>query len=235
MSHIKRLTKEIANYTKTFKTISISDTEQIIVIEEDGAYLYVNNFDITSLKALVIGPKDTSYEDGFYVFDIKIPDTYPFEPPSVKHLTTDGRVRMNPNLYEGGKVCLSILGTWSGPAWSSLMNISVVLNYLRMIMNEDPLRNEPGYSDPDKNKDKAAEYNQYVAHENMRYAILEVHHVNKFPVFRIIIDDLFEKKKEKFITKVTKNSESIPKKKLTTTYGHTLNIDWIQILSKFSS
>jgi hypothetical protein len=30
-------------------------------------------------------------------------------------VTTDnGRVRFNPNLYANGKVCLSILGTWSG-------------------------------------------------------------------------------------------------------------------------
>lgn len=24
---------------------------------------------------------------------------------------------MNPNLYADGKVCLSLLGTWSGPGW----------------------------------------------------------------------------------------------------------------------
>ena len=26
-----------------------------------------------------------------------------------------GKVRFNPNLYNDGKVCLSILGTWAGP------------------------------------------------------------------------------------------------------------------------
>lgn len=36
----------------------------------------------------------------------------------VKFLTTGGGcVRFNPNLYVCGKVCLSLLGTWSGPAW----------------------------------------------------------------------------------------------------------------------
>jgi hypothetical protein len=35
--------------------------------------------------------------------------------PFCYSLTTGGgRCRFNPNLYAGGKVCLSILGTWSG-------------------------------------------------------------------------------------------------------------------------
>lgn len=35
-----------------------------------------------------------------------------------KFLTTGGgSVRFNPNLYNCGKVCLSLLGTWSGPSW----------------------------------------------------------------------------------------------------------------------
>ena len=30
-------------------------------------------------------------------------------------MTTGGnKVRFNPNLYDSGKVCLSLLGTWSG-------------------------------------------------------------------------------------------------------------------------
>lgn len=35
-----------------------------------------------------------------------------------KFLTTgSGSVRFNPNLYQCGKVCLSLLGTWQGPSW----------------------------------------------------------------------------------------------------------------------
>jgi hypothetical protein len=36
----------------------------------------------------------------------------------VHFLTTGGgSVRFNPNLYNGGDVCLSLLGTWPGPGW----------------------------------------------------------------------------------------------------------------------
>ena len=67
---------------------------------------------------LLIGPLDTPYEGGFFFFMLAFPDDYPFSPPQVKILNTGGgTVRFNPNLYANGKVCLSILGTWSGPSW----------------------------------------------------------------------------------------------------------------------
>lgn len=45
--------------------------------------------------------------------------------------TGQGTVRFNPNLYQDGKVCLSVLGTWHGhasekwnPSESSLYQVS---------------------------------------------------------------------------------------------------------------
>jgi len=67
---------------------------------------------------LIIGPADTPYANGCFLFDIFLPTNYPSAPPTVHFLTTGGgRIRFNPNLYECGKVCLSLLGTWSGPSW----------------------------------------------------------------------------------------------------------------------
>ncbi len=43
--------------------------------------------------------------------------------PQVQSLTTGGgKVRFNPNLYDDGKVCLSLLGTWHGPSWDPAMS-----------------------------------------------------------------------------------------------------------------
>lgn len=52
----------------------------------------------------------------------------------VHFLTTGaGRVRFNPNLYACGKVCLSLLGTWTGPSWvpgtSTLLQVRQSLFY----------------------------------------------------------------------------------------------------------
>lgn len=54
------------------------------------------------IKALIVGPEDTPYENGMFEFDILLPLTYPQSPPQVKLVTTGlGRVRFNPNLYAG--------------------------------------------------------------------------------------------------------------------------------------
>ena len=56
------------------------------------------------LKALIIGPADTPYENGLFEFDILCPTNYPLNPPLVILRTTGGgRVSFNPNLYADGK------------------------------------------------------------------------------------------------------------------------------------
>jgi baculoviral IAP repeat-containing protein 6 len=51
-------------------------------------------------------------------------------------------------MYREGKVCLSLLGTWSqGDKWTSVQTLgSVLLSILGMVLNDQPLRNEPCFS-----------------------------------------------------------------------------------------
>eukprot|EP01018_Ginkgo_biloba_P006583 Gb_38530 [translate_table: standard] len=100
------------------------------------------------LKALIVGPKDTPYQNGIFIFDLCLPPDYPHQPPRVHFLTTGGgTVRFNPNLYANGTVCLSLLGTWSGPGWrpgeSTLLEVLVSLQ--SFIFVKDPFYNEPGF------------------------------------------------------------------------------------------
>ena len=71
----------------------------------------VTNQDL--LSVLVEGPARTPYEDGLFLFDVQLPNDYPSSPP-VFHYVSHCSDRLNPNLYEDGKVCVSLLGTWSG-------------------------------------------------------------------------------------------------------------------------
>ena len=59
-------------------------------------------------------------------------------------------MRFNPNLYNDGKVCLSVLNTWPGraeeqwnPQTSSLLQVLVSIQSL--ILVQEPYFNEPGY------------------------------------------------------------------------------------------
>lgn len=114
---------------------------------EYGSSIFVRAVEsrLDLLRVLIIGPEDTPYANGCFLFDVFLND-YPQKPPKVQFLTTGGgRVRFNPNLYSNGKVCLSLLGTWDGPGWipgeSTLLQVLVSLQSL--IFVAEPYYNEP--------------------------------------------------------------------------------------------
>lgn len=87
------------------------------------------------LSAIIEGTTDTPYEDGLFCFDLQFPASYPAVPPLV-HYRSYG-YRINPNLYENGRVCLSILNTWTGgvterwnPHTSSILQVLVSIQVL---------------------------------------------------------------------------------------------------------
>ncbi|KAK9249076.1 ubiquitin-conjugating enzyme/RWD-like protein [Lipomyces tetrasporus] len=148
---------------------------------DQAIYVSYNEDDITNVRALIMGPPDTPYEYGFFEFNMQFPRDYPTSPPKVNAITTNGgRTRFNPNIYAGGKVCLSILGTWRGEAgeqWSSAQGIESVLLSIQSLMSANPFENEPGYeAGGQKEKSYKAEQEQYcqkIQHETFRISILQ--------------------------------------------------------------
>lgn len=55
------------------------------------------------MKLLIIGPPNTVYCHSYFIFDIKLPQNYPQEPPKV-FFHSQG-LKVHPNLYIEGKVC----------------------------------------------------------------------------------------------------------------------------------
>ncbi|GKV15950.1 hypothetical protein SLEP1_g26672 [Rubroshorea leprosula] len=101
------------------------------------------------LRAVIIGAEGTPYHDGLFFFDVFFPASYPKAPPNVYYHS--GGLRLNPNLYNCGKVCLSLLNTWSGdknekwiPGTSTMLQVLVSIQAL--ILNQKPYFNEPGYA-----------------------------------------------------------------------------------------
>ena len=162
MSMIKRIKKE----EKCLKALSES-SETIFAYPCDPS-----ESPPTSYYVLIFGPEDTPYENGYFYFHVKLPDSFPMEPPKVKFLTQGNNVRFNPNLYVNGKVCLSVIGTWAGPGWSPANTVVSVLQIIQgMVMNENPLVNEPGFETAAKYK--LSVYNEIVRYESFRTALLE--------------------------------------------------------------
>lgn len=138
-----------------------------------GIYVSHEENDLTKFHAIVVGPSGTPYEGGFFQFFMKCPANYPMQPPLVRLMTTDaGRVQFNPNLYSCGKVCLSILGTWPGPAWSPAQSVSSVMISIQSLLNEEPYYNEPGFENT-MSPDESKSYNDKLQHETIRVAVCD--------------------------------------------------------------
>lgn len=140
----------------------------------DGIYHYFREDDVTEAWFMIIGPPGTPYENGFYFFHFKFPSNYPFEPPHVTFCTKDSKMRFNPNLYVDGKVCLSIINTWSGPGWTSCMSARTIVLALRALVlgTANPLQNEPGFEHCITQETK--DYNNIILHENFRVSVCKM-------------------------------------------------------------
>ena len=117
------------------------------------AGVYVRTFEsrLDLLRVLILGPLDTPYEYAPFVIDLWMDPSFPHEPPrAFFHSWTDGSGPVNPNLYEDGKICLSLLGTWPGDGhndtWSEKSTIlQIIVSLLGLVLVKDPYYNEAGY------------------------------------------------------------------------------------------
>lgn len=103
---------------------------------------------IDLLRAVIVGAAGTPYHDGLFFFDLAFPPDYPNSPPQV-HFRSYG-MRLNPNLYANGRVCLSLLNTWAGKKsekWNPCEStvLQVLLSIQALVLNEKPYFNEPGH------------------------------------------------------------------------------------------
>lgn len=107
---------------------------------------YEDRMDLMSV--MMIGPKRTPYQNALFFFDFQMGCDYPKRPPSC-HYISYCTERLNPNLYEEGKVCVSLLGTWSGrdtEVWTPRSTmLQVLVSIQGLILVDEPYFNEAGY------------------------------------------------------------------------------------------
>lgn len=204
------LIKSMSSYNLTaVKRIShelSSLEENLPVRSETSIFVRVCDDQFGYVRALITGPENTPYESGCYLFDIIFPTNYPENPPKVTFLTTgNGSVRFNPNLYENGKVCLSLLGTWSGEQWDKRTStlLQVLLSIQSLIFVEEPYFNEPGYQaqiGTTEGKVNSESYNKGVLKNNLTWGILN-NLKNPCYTFKSAIEKHFYYKKTLIINK----------------------------------
>ena len=136
---------------------------------DSGIYYEGDDSNILKGHGCVFGPSDTPYEDCPMLYEFDIPGTYPFDPPKVEFKTYDGITRFHPNMYVAGKCCLSILHTWDGPKWASTLRLSTVLVTLQSLMDNDPIKHEPGYANP--TPEMAVGYRDFIEISCIRYIL----------------------------------------------------------------
>ncbi|KAK3113648.1 hypothetical protein LTR53_008861 [Teratosphaeriaceae sp. CCFEE 6253] len=159
---IARITREIAQVQKN------TDLSLAVAVRDS---------DVRHIRALIVGPPETPYEYGFFELDVKMPKDYPIKSPHVRAITTNGgRTRFNPNMYNEGKVCLSILGTWRGnpgEEWSSAQGLESVLLSIQSLMSSNPYENEPGHETAKKDEPNPKAYVEKIRHETLRIAVIQ--------------------------------------------------------------
>ncbi|KAK6742185.1 hypothetical protein RB195_009822 [Necator americanus] len=139
-------------------------------------HAFANRLNI--IHVLIMGPSGTPFDSTPFYFTIKLPNDYPEKPPEVTYVAYS-QEQLNPNLYQNGKVCTSLLGTWSGqgvetwnPSTSNLLQ--VLLSIQALILVPEPYYNEAGYESRKQQSemaDRSKRYNETATINSLEYLL----------------------------------------------------------------
>jgi baculoviral IAP repeat-containing protein 6 len=206
-NRIKRLAQEFATL-KNSLPLSFSSS----------VFVRYDNSRIDVMKFLITGPAGTPYENGCFVFDAYFPVEYPNVPPKV-FLETTGRntVRFNPNLYNCGRVCLSLLNTWAGrpeEMWNAKTStfLQVLVSIQSLILIDEPYYNEPGAEllrETTEGTKASNRYSKELYPKTIQWAMIEQIR-NPAPCFKDVIQKHFELKRDDILKQVDRWTKDVP-------------------------
>jgi ubiquitin-protein ligase len=167
-------TEKLYRLRKEFNIIKKSISNN----KDASVFFRIEKDNISKMKFMISGPINTPYAYGLYIFDMTIPNTFPNTPPLVNFRNNGGK-RFNPNLYKCGKVCLSLLGTWSGDKgekWNAVTStfFQIIISIQSLILVEEPYFNEPGHErfiNQAIGKEKSEKYNEETRLFNLDHTI----------------------------------------------------------------
>ena len=198
------------NYKYCFKRLSseIPTLSESLPIDYNASIcVVIDKVQPNKQQYLITGPIDTPYQNGCFIFDAFMSSDFPKTPPDFWFKNTGGN-RFSPNLYDSGKVCISILNTYIGPSpdkselWipkeSTLYQ--VVISILGQILIEEPYFCEPGYEssiNTKYGKEASIKYNFNIRLYTMQSAIRDfLVDPNIYFQFKDIVIEHFKLKKD---------------------------------------
>ncbi|XP_072390491.1 dual E2 ubiquitin-conjugating enzyme/E3 ubiquitin-protein ligase BIRC6 [Diabrotica undecimpunctata] len=200
-TRVKRIAQEAVTLSSS---LPLSYSSSVFVRYDNS------RFDV--MKVLITGPADTPYANGCFELDVFFPHDYPLSPMMINLETTGHHtVRFNPNLYNDGKVCLSVLNTWHGrpeEKWNAQTSsfLQVLVSIQSLILVPEPYFNEPGYErarGTPAGTASSKHYNLNICQATVRWAMLE-QILNPCPCFKEIIQAHFYIKRYEILAQVEK-------------------------------
>lgn len=190
---MKRLAREYASFKNSLP-----------VFFESSVFVRIDSTDNRNIKVLITGPDNTPYDSGCFIFDASSGNDYPSNTPKMIFLNHGGK-RFNPNLYDNGKVCLTLLGTWRGHAsenWNPLTSTlqQLFVSVQSQILVPEPFYNEPGYETGYNTKEGKETSRQYTNERRMytlNHAMYDlIVNPKLYPEFTDVIVNHFKLKKK---------------------------------------
>ena len=110
----------------------IKEYTQLCENKVDGIEVnLVSKDDYMIWNAKIQGPKDTPFENGTFELLIRFNESYPIKPPAIQFLTP----MFHPNIYNDGKICVSILQN----DWSPIQNVrTILISIMSLLMDPNP-------------------------------------------------------------------------------------------------
>eukprot|EP00730_Choanoeca_flexa_P003452 TRINITY_DN11416_c3_g2_i2.p1 TRINITY_DN11416_c3_g2~~TRINITY_DN11416_c3_g2_i2.p1 ORF type:complete len:235 (+),score=37.03 TRINITY_DN11416_c3_g2_i2:234-938(+) len=152
MAAVKKLQQELKSFTKD---------------PLDGVNVEIDDGNLFLWKVTMFGPPDSIFTGGCFKAELKFPEDYPFSAPEMKFQTP----LYHPNIYQDGRVCISILhppgvdemsGERPEERWNPTQTVKTIILSVISILNE------PNISSP-ANVDASVAFRKWKAGEDMAY------------------------------------------------------------------
>jgi ubiquitin-protein ligase len=199
-----------------------------------GIYYVADEANMRRGLGLVFGPENSRYADCPLFFSVQFPADYPISSPVVRILTSDGKTRFHPNLYIDGKVCLSILGTYSGPSWVSSLNIGSVFKSIVSLLDHNPITNEPGWESFHESHPEAKAYAEFIEYHLVKHTLEEGRKYTAgknalWAPFSDVLEQVWPARLEKIRTRVKSRVTEVAKHYTNIPYRMQGSINWSEL------